>query len=69
LHTLSLAAGGALAYGIHAFWETPVAGGNGALARVGNAVFLAAATALICAGVIRTSSFTKRHATTLAPQI
>jgi hypothetical protein len=68
LHTLSLAAGGALAYGIHAFWETPVAGGNGTLARLGNAVFLAAAIALICAGVIRTSSFTKRHATTLAPQ-
>lgn len=69
LHTLSLAAGGALAYGIHAFWETPVAGGNGALARVGNAVLLAAAIALIWAGVTRTSSFTKRHATTLAPQI
>ncbi len=58
LHTLSLGAGGALAYGLHAFIEKPVAGGTGTLARVGNGIFLAGAVGLIVAGVRRTSRLT-----------
>ena len=56
LHTLSLAAGGACAYGIHAFLQPPVIGGSNLLvARIGNGVFLAAALALIAAGALRTA--------------
>lgn len=55
LHTLSLAAGGAFAYGIHAFIQQPVIGGSTLLIRSGNAVFLAAAIAVIAIGAIRTS--------------
>jgi len=54
LHTLSLAAGGALAYGLHAFTQKPVIGA-GPAARIGNAVFLAAAIALIAIGARRTA--------------
>jgi hypothetical protein len=61
LHTLSVGAGGALAYGLHAFIETPVAGGAGALARVGNVIFLAGAVGLIVAGVQRTARLTVRE--------
>ena len=46
LHTLSLAAGGALAYGIHAFTGRPLVGGVLGM-RISNAVFLAAAVLLI----------------------
>jgi hypothetical protein len=60
LHILSVAAGGALAYGLHAFVETPVAGGSGMLARGGNVLFLAAAIALIAAGAKRSSTFLQR---------
>jgi hypothetical protein len=55
LHTFSLAAGGALAYGLHAFFETPAVGGSGAIARIGNTIFLALALALIAIGCKRTS--------------
>lgn len=57
LHVLSLAAGGAVAYGLHAFLQPPVAGGGGHIvaARIGNCVFLAAAVALIAAGAARTA--------------
>jgi hypothetical protein len=54
LHTLSLAAGGALAYGLHAFIPKPLFGAVLA-ARIGNIVFLAAAIALIAAGARRTA--------------
>jgi len=54
LHTFSLGAGGALAYGLHAFIERPVFGG-GFAARVGNVIFLAAAVAVITAGARRTA--------------
>ena len=62
LHTFSLAAGGALAYGLHAFFETPAVGGSGAIARVGNTIFLALALSIIAIGAKRTL----RH-TSLAP--
>ncbi len=55
LHVLSLAAGGAVAYGAHAFLAQPVAGGSGLVARIGNAVFLAAALAVIAAGAARSA--------------
>jgi hypothetical protein len=53
LHTLATAAGGAVAYGIHAFTATPVFGGAGPIARIGNAIFLAIAAAIIAIGVRR----------------
>jgi hypothetical protein len=46
LHTLSLAAGGALAYGIHAFNGKPLVGAVLGM-RISNAVFLSAAVWLI----------------------
>jgi hypothetical protein len=45
-HTLSLAAGGALAYGIHAFTQQPLVGGL-LWMRISNTVFLAAAVWLV----------------------
>jgi hypothetical protein len=46
LHHLSLAAGGALAYGIHAFTQKPLIGGLQGM-RISNTAFLAAAVGLI----------------------
>ncbi|HEX4005988.1 MAG TPA: hypothetical protein VHX60_07415 [Acidobacteriaceae bacterium] len=54
LHALSLAAGGALAYGLHAFLAKPLMGSVLA-ARISNAVFLALALAVIAAAVRRTA--------------
>jgi hypothetical protein len=54
LHTFSLAAGGALAYGLHAFVARPIIGA-GLSARIGNVIFLAAALAVIFAGARRTA--------------
>ncbi len=54
LHTFSLGAGGALAYGLHAFAAPPLFGGW-LVARVSNAIFLVAAVAMIVAGALRTS--------------
>jgi hypothetical protein len=53
LHVLSLAAGGALAYGIHAFTAKPLMGSPLAM-RISNAVFLAAALSLIALAAKRT---------------
>jgi hypothetical protein len=52
-HKLALAAGAALAYGWHSFVETPAVGQTASLVRVGNAVFVAAAVALIIAAAAR----------------
>lgn len=57
LHTFSLGAGGAVAYGLHAFKQTPFGGGL-VLARVGNAIFLAIALVLIAIGARRTAALT-----------
>lgn len=57
MHTLSLGAGGAVAYGLHAFRQTPFGGGV-VLARVGNVIFLAIAVALIVVGAKRTAAAT-----------
>jgi hypothetical protein len=65
LHTFSLGAGGALAYGLHAFIGRPVFGA-GFAARVGNAIFLAAALAVIATGARRTA---RSLATTAAQPI
>ncbi|HEX4068211.1 MAG TPA: hypothetical protein VHZ09_19485 [Acidobacteriaceae bacterium] len=51
LHILSLAAGGAFAYGIHAFMARVVFGGTDLVARIGNGVFLAAAVTVVFFGV------------------
>jgi len=53
-HTFSLAAGGALAYGLHAFFGTPAIGGTGAIVHIGNTIFLTVALALIAIGAKRT---------------
>ncbi|HEX4155058.1 MAG TPA: hypothetical protein VHY48_05555 [Acidobacteriaceae bacterium] len=53
LHVFSLAAGGAVAYGVHAFRQHAFGGGV-VLSRVGNAVFLAIAIVLIVMGAGRT---------------
>jgi hypothetical protein len=67
LHQLSLAAGGALAYGLHAFVETPVAGGSGMLARLGNVLFLVLAVALIAWGAKHSSFFMKQTGAIVSP--
>ena len=51
-HVLSLAAGGALGYGIHAFTQRPLVGGL-IWMRISNVVFLAAAVWLIWLGARR----------------
>jgi hypothetical protein len=56
LHILSLAAGGALVYGIHAFTARPLVGGL-LWMRISNAVFLAAAVWLIWLGARRVIRF------------
>jgi len=57
LHTLSLAAGGALAYGIHAFFvQRPLVGGL-LWMRISTAVCLAAAVWLISLGVRRVNRY------------
>ena len=61
LHTLSLGAGGAVAYGLHAFRQTAFGGGI-VLARVGNAIFLAIALVLIAIGAKRTAALTREDA-------
>ena len=55
LHTLSLGAGGAVAYGLHAFLGRPFGGGL-VLARIGNVIFLLIALALIAIGARRTAA-------------
>jgi hypothetical protein len=46
-HQLALAAGAALSYAWHAFFEPPVLGGTGLDVRIGNAVFALSAVLLI----------------------
>jgi len=52
LHTLSLAAGGGLAYGIHALTQRPLVGGMLGM-RISHTVFLAAAVWLVWLGARR----------------
>jgi len=63
LHTLSLGAGGAVAYGLHAFLQKPFGAGP-VLARVGNVIFLAIAVALIILAVRRTARIRALGSTT-----
>ncbi len=55
-HQLALGAGAALAYGWHAFLQHPVVGQLDVGLRVGNAIFLAAAVALIWLGAKRVAA-------------
>ena len=62
LHILSLAGGGAIAYGVHAFIGHPVVPGSMLAARISNGIFLAAAIEVILIGARRTGRFlSKRH--------
>lgn len=54
MHTLSLGGAGAIAYGIHAFMQPPVAGGGG------RAVVLASHIILLCAAVVLVAVAAKR---------
>jgi hypothetical protein len=58
MHTFSFAAGGAVAYGLHAFLQKPLIPGSLLMARVSNAVFLAAAIAVIFVAAKRTARLT-----------
>jgi len=58
LHRLSLAAGGAVAYGVHAFLPKPLLGGGVLWARISNTVFLAAAIGVIALAVKRVMRLT-----------
>ena len=55
-HQLALGAGAALAYGWHAFLQHPAVGRLDASVRIGNAIFLAAAVALIWFAARRVST-------------
>ena len=55
LHAFSLGAGGALAYGLHAFWQKTF-DGSSVLGRVGNVIFLTIAVVLIAVGARRTAA-------------
>ncbi len=54
-HKLALGAGAALAYGWHAFIQTPVVGNGLTVIRAGNAIFFLAAVALIVFAAKRTA--------------
>jgi len=58
-HKLALASGAALAYGWHAFIGHPVVGGGVTMARIGNAIFLLGAIALIAFAARRTLAWVK----------
>ena len=61
-HQLAMGAGAALAYGWHAFLQHPAVGQMDASVRLGNAVFLLAAIALIGLGAKRSSVQAAGHA-------
>lgn len=52
LHALSIAAGGALSYGVHAFTQRPLVGGVVGM-RISNTILLAAALWLVSRGAMR----------------
>ena len=55
-HRLGLAGGAAMAYGVHAFFQTPALGPMNLVTRVGNVVFLCLAAGMIAIGARATSS-------------
>ncbi len=61
LHTLSLAAGGAFALGLHALIAHPPLGEEGILARLASLTFLAGVVPAVMAGVRRTTRFLATH--------
>ena len=63
-HKLALGGGAALAYGWHAFIENPVVGKGAVMIRVGNAIFLLGAGALIAFAARRTNAWVRK---TVAP--
>jgi len=69
VHTLSIAAGGAFAYGIHAFWQTPVLGARPVvLLRGGQAAFLLLAALMVLAGARRTARWLRTRGFAVANQ-
>jgi len=66
-HQLALGAGAALAYGWHAFVQVPAVGKPDASFRIGNAIFLAAAIALILFAATRKPPLTESAQTGTPP--
>ncbi len=67
LHTLSIAAGGALAYGVNAFSQPPVVGGSNKLVVLAShIVMLCAAVAVAAIGARRTAAWVRAEAETLS---
>jgi hypothetical protein len=62
LHTLGLAAGGAIEYGVHAFMAWPFGASTRAAGWLGNVIFLAIAVVLIAIGVRRTQALVAAEA-------
>ncbi len=60
-HQLALGAGAALAYGWHAFLQHPAVGGLDPSGRVGNAIFLAGAIAVVWFAARRCSAESAAH--------
>jgi hypothetical protein len=56
IQKLALAGGAAMAYAIHAFFETPSIGETGTVTRIGNLVFAVFAAGLIAVGARRASN-------------
>ena len=56
IHRLSLAGGAAMAYGWHAFVQTPSLGKPDTVARIGNLLFAILAASLVAAGARRASA-------------
>ena len=57
LHTLSLAAGGAMAYGVHSFTERPLVAGALLWARISNAVFVLIAVVIVAVAARKSLTF------------
>ena len=56
-HRLALAGGAAMAYGVHAFFETPALGAVNVVTRAGNVAFALLVAVLIVGGARRTTEF------------
>ena len=59
IHRLALAGGATMAYGWHAFVQTPSLGNTGAITRTGNLLFAVLAASLVAAGAKKANIFEK----------
>ena len=67
LHTLSVGGGGAIAYGVNAFFQPPVVGGkNAAVVLASHIIMLCAALAVVAIGARRTVAWVRSEAEALS---